>query len=327
MIGVVVIGRNEGERLRDCLRSLQATHAPVVYVDSGSVDGSAEMAETLAHAVVRLDPAIPFSAARARNEGARHLAREWPGVQTLQFLDGDCLLAPGWLKAAQAALDAEPTTALVVGHLDERFPERSVYNRLCQLEWRAAPGLLDNPGAIGGLMAVRRPVFEALGGFNAQVVAGEDSEFGVRVAAAGHRLRRLDVPMATHDADILRFGQWWTRSVRAGHAIGQRVSLHGAGPSADCRKERRSTVAWGLLWPVACLLGLGLAGSPALLMLGAYPVLGLKIYRYRRSLGDSPADSQLYARFTVLAKFANAWGLLRHGVNRLRGRYRIIEYK
>jgi glycosyltransferase involved in cell wall biosynthesis len=40
-VAIVVIGRNEGERLKRCLRAALAATATVVYVDSGSVDGSA----------------------------------------------------------------------------------------------------------------------------------------------------------------------------------------------------------------------------------------------------------------------------------------------
>jgi hypothetical protein len=42
-IGIVVIGRNEGDRLTRCLQSLQMENLPVIYVDSGSTDGSQEI--------------------------------------------------------------------------------------------------------------------------------------------------------------------------------------------------------------------------------------------------------------------------------------------
>ena len=49
--------------------------------------------------------------------------------------------------------------------------------------------------------------------------------------------------------------------------------------------------------------------------------------RYRRGQGDSGADARLYARFVVIGKFAEAWGLLKFYVNNMAGRFRIIEYK
>ncbi|HEV8692448.1 MAG TPA: glycosyltransferase family A protein, partial [Ideonella sp.] len=192
--GIVVIGRNEGERLVACLQSLRGTGRPVVYVDSGSSDGSVERALALCDHVHPLDPARPFSAARARNEGAALIAARYPARRHVQFLDGDCLLQPGWLEAAEAALEADAKLAVVIGHLQEQHPEASVYNRLCALEWASTPGVIDNFGALGGIMMVRRAVFEQLGGFRPEVIAGEDSEFGVRVGTAGFQVRKLDVP-------------------------------------------------------------------------------------------------------------------------------------
>jgi GT2 family glycosyltransferase len=326
--GIVVIGRNEGERLMACLDALQDQPRPVIYVDSGSSDGSAAKARERGVHVLELDPARPFSAARGRNEGAQALRALVPGVAYVQFLDGDCVTSPAWLDAAEAALRVDPRCAVVIGHVHERHPDASPYNRLCELEWGLPVGPLARAGDIGGRMMVRLSVFEALQGFRPEVIAGEDSEFGVRVSLAGHGLRKIDVPMATHDADMHRFGQWWQRSVRAGHAIGQRAHLHAADASRDCARERRSTWAWGVALPLLVLLMLWpTRGASVLLLLGGYGLLGWRIFRYRLRCGDSAADARLYAGFTVLGKLANAWGLLRFERNRLQGRFRIIEYK
>ena len=64
-IGVVAIGRNEGDRLRVCLTSALRDSNHVVYVDSGSTDGSVAMVRELGATVVELDLSIPFTAARA----------------------------------------------------------------------------------------------------------------------------------------------------------------------------------------------------------------------------------------------------------------------
>ena len=85
--GAVVIGRNEGERLRQCLNSL-STAATIVYVDSGSVDGSAEWARLHGANVIELDAAIPFMAARARNAGFNRLRKMAPDLLYVQFMDG-----------------------------------------------------------------------------------------------------------------------------------------------------------------------------------------------------------------------------------------------
>lgn len=326
-LGVVVIGRNEGKNLGPCFESLRVTGAPIVYVDSGSSDGSPELAEGHCSKVVRLDPTRPFSAARARNEGFEALLALHPEIELVQFIDGDCTLLPGWFERAREAFAQRPELAIAIGHLVERHADRSVYNRLCALEWKSPAGDITNSGALGGIMMVRASVFTELGGFNAQVIAGEDSEFGVRVGLSHRVVSKLGVEMATHDANITSFRQWWWRSVRAGHAIGQRADLNGSSTAQDCQHERRSTLAWGIAMPV---LGLGLSvASPPLVAvpLVAYGYLFSRVYAHRKGTGDDPSDARLYAAYTVLAKFANGLGLLKYYWNKRAGLFQIIEYK
>ena len=245
----------------------------------------------------------------------------------MQFLDGDCFLQPDWLKTAEAALATDPNCAAIIGHLEERRPDASIYNRLMAIEWASPAGPLENFGNLGGIMMVRLSVFEALGGFRPEFIAGEDSEFGVRIGLAGHTVRKLDTPMATHDANMHHFSQWWKRSVRSGHAIGQRAHLHANGPLRDCARERFSTFLWGIALPILVLLTLWPTGGLSLLLLGGYVLLGWRIYRYRRRRGETRDDSWLYTQYTLLGKFANGWGLLMFFANQQRGRFRIIEYK
>ena len=137
--GVVVIGRNEGERLRRCLQSIDRAVA-IVYVDSGSSDGSPALAQSLGAHVVALDMTRPFTAARARNAGLRRLRELAPTTQLVQFVDGDCELVPGWLDAAQAFMQQHADVAAVAGRLRERYPNRSIYNLLCDMEWNVPAG-------------------------------------------------------------------------------------------------------------------------------------------------------------------------------------------
>lgn len=322
-VGIVVIGRNEGERLIDCLKSVRGMGCPLVYVDSGSADRSAMRAREFCETVVELDPGRAFSAARARNEGFAALMGTHPALEFVQFVDGDCTLLPGWLERACESIDADGTRAVVIGRLVERRPDASIYNHLCALEWKSPDGELGNSGMLGGIMFVRTSVFARLNGFNEDVIAGEDSEFAVRVAGAGFKVTKIGATMATHDADIRRFGQWWRRAVRSGHAIGQRFSLSGR----DCARERRSVLVWGIALPLAILLLAPFTYGASLLLGAGYLVLDRRIKRYRLAQGDSPSDARLYARFVVLGKFAEAIGLIRFHVNHFAGRFRIIEYK
>jgi GT2 family glycosyltransferase len=323
--GVVAIGRNEGERLRRCLESVAGRADAAVYVDSASTDGSVALARSLGVEAVELDMSVPFSAARARNEGLRRLREVCPDVAFVQFVDGDCEVAPGWVERALREMDEHPKAAVVCGRRRERHPEASVYNRLCDLEWDTPVGKAD---ACGGDALMRVGPLAEAGGYRASLIAGEEPELCLRLREAGWEVWRVDADMTWHDAAMTRFGQWWRRSVRAGHAFAEVSWLHRASPLRIWARPTRSNWLWGLLIPV---LALGLAwptwGLSLLLLLG-YPVLALRVYRGRRRRGDAPAAARWYALFCVLGKFAQVTGQLRYHARRLFGRPGgLIEYK
>src|SRR5690349_21217008 len=139
-LAAVVIGRNEAARLPDCLRSLEPAGVPVIYVDSGSRDASVAIAKQHGVRVLELDPARPFSAARARNEGFELARSSFPDLACVQFIDGDCALAPEWLARGRDALEEDAARAVVIGHLHERGATDGRYKRLCAMEWKSAPG-------------------------------------------------------------------------------------------------------------------------------------------------------------------------------------------
>lgn len=327
-IAVVVIGRNEGDRLRRSLQSVRAAGLPVVYVDSGSTDGSCELAKRTKVPVIQLDPGHPFSAGRARNEGLEAALRRWPQIDFVMFLDGDCTLEPGFPIAAIEAFREQPDWAIVTGHLAERYPERSVYNRLCAIEWQTPAGLMSNMNGLGGIMAVRISAFRKVGGFNLNAIAGEEPDLGARLAMAGHAIVKIDEPMAVHDANMLNFRQWWRRAVRSGHAIAHRYAEHGRSELAEGRRELISALFWALMLPVAVLLLLIPTHGFSIFLIGLYAILGWRIYRwYRTARSLSASDAALMARFLFYAKFAELEGIARYCLNRMRGRFEIIEHK
>lgn len=321
-VGFVAIGRNEGERLVACLDSLKATGAgPIVYVDSGSSDGSPARATSLGAQVVALDMSVPFTAARARNDGAARL-QAIAAPDFIQFIDGDCALAQGWVEEATAFLGANPKAAIACGRRRERHPGASVYNRLCDIEWATPVG---ETAACGGDAMVRGEAFRAVGGYRDDLIAGEEPELCLRLRERGWRIYRLDAEMTTHDAAMMRFSQWWRRAVRAGHAYAEVSTLHR-------RSEKRIWVAEtrrAFLWTGAGLatLSLGVAISPYfLLILLIYPAQAARLWlRARPALGR---DAFAWGLFTTLGKLPEALGAARHFAARLRGqKSRLIEYK
>lgn len=326
-IAAVVIGRNEGERLEPSLRSVQNAGLALVYVDSGSTDGSPKMARELDIPVLELDPARPFSAARARNEGLDEALRAWPQIEYVMFLDGDCVLDPLFPAAAVRTFDQNRDCAIVTGHLSERHPEVSIYNRLCAIEWRSPAGRIENMNALGGIMAARVSAFRQVDGFNEEAIAGEEPDLGVRLGLAGYSIIKIDQAMATHDAHMLRFSQWWRRAVRSGHALAHRYAQHGGTQFRDGRRELRSVLFWGLALPLLILLSLWPTRGLSLLLLGGYGLLAWRVYRHYSSIGLPRSDAALATQFIFYSKFAELVGVVRYCLNRMRGRFNIIEYK
>jgi len=309
-VGVVVIGRDEGERLIRCLDALAGTGAPVVYVDSASRDGSAEAARLRGAAVVGLDPAQPLNAARARNAGYAWLRATHPELRFFQFVDGDTALEAGWLEEARQALESRPRIGVVAGQLGERQAGASVYHLLCALEWRRAPGAAE---ATGGIFMARRDAFEDAGGFDASVPSGEEAELCQRVRARGWEVVLLDRPMGAHDIGEMSLRRWWLRSVRSGHAYAQ------GAPGGRYRRELRSCRGWGLLLPAAVALGAWPTGGLSLLALLAYPLQVARVTRRARGLGWTRREAGCYGFFTTLAKLPEAQGSVRFAWERWRG--------
>ena len=327
MIGCVVIGRNEAARLPATFASLKATGLPTIYVDSGSADSSVAIAEQAGMAVVRLDPARPFTAARARNEGLDALAASFPNLSYVMFLDGDCRLDPAFPAKAAATLDAGFDCAIVVGHLHEEQTTPSIYTRLSSIEWSSATGEIRDFGNLGGIMLARIADVRAVGGFNAAMIAGEDSELGVRLSLAGKRIVKIDAPMATHRADIVRFGQWWRRSVRAGHALAHRYTLHGASRLQDCKRAYWSTILWGGVLPVMAFALAPVTQGLSLLLCAAYGALMIRMTGHFRRAGAGLVTAWTVTLFGIIAKFANFIGLVRFHIHRVRGTTKLVEYK
>jgi len=315
--GVVVIGRNEGERLRRCLLSLRPASQAMVYVDSGSSDGSAQMASDMGAHVVELDLSQPFTAARARNAGFALLTKIAPELAWVQFVDGDCEISPGWMETATRFLVENPSYAVACGRRRERHPERSVYNRLCDEEWNTPIG---DAKSCGGDAMMRTAAFTSVGGYRDDLIAGEEPELCLRLRQAGWKISRLPEEMTMHDAAIHRFGQWWRRSVRSGHAYGEGSWLHGATSEHHWVAETRRALIWGVGLPVLIAAISALLSPWCLLLLFVYPLQLVRIWAATGSLTTS--------WFLLLSKFAESWGIAKFHWARLLGqRRRIIEYK
>lgn len=215
-LSVVVIGRNEEERLARCLGSVQAMRGDfrkpeIIYVDSASTDKSVERAQELGIKVVILE-GENLSAAKARNAGWRAASSEY-----ILFLDGDTVLDPDFVEGAREFLN-DSRVAVVWGHRRELYPEKSIYNRVCDLDWIYPAGATE---FFGGDALVRRKALEDAGGYNETLKAGEEPELGGRISRLGLKILHIDLPMTKHDLNMTTWKQYWRRAVRSGYAYAE----------------------------------------------------------------------------------------------------------
>ncbi len=323
-VGVVIIGRNEGERLGRCIGSVRKLGLATVYVDSASTDGSVENARAAGVDAIQVDLSRPFTAGRARNEGFARLLALHPGIEFVQFVDGDCEVRDGWIETALAELQRDARVVTVCGRRQERYPNASIYNRLCDIEWDTPVGDAD---ATGGDFMVRAAAFRDVGGFDPGLIAGEEPELGHRLRARGWLIRRLDAPMTWHDAAMSRLSQWAKRSSRSGYAYAARAALHWQDGSRYMWRENLRIAFWALGLPIAIGMLAVLVSPAMLLLLLVYPLQLLRGWNAARraGLGDAACPQ---AAFLLLGKWCECWGQLRFLARLATGaEQRIIEYK
>jgi GT2 family glycosyltransferase len=320
-VGIVVIGRNEGQRLVDCLTSLAAHQRRTVYVDSGSTDGSPSAAAQLIDVVLQLDMSIPFTAARARNVGFDALIERWPDTKFVQFVDGDCLLDAQWLKISTAFLAEHENVGLVFGRRRERYPDGTIYNALCDREWDGPAGQVQE---CGGDILIRAFALQEVGGYSNDLIAGEEPELCVRLREKGWLIWRVAHEMTLHDANITRFDQWWRRSRRSGHAYAEVSWIHRKSAFGIWKRGVSRAVFWGALLPFSAIAGAAIHPT-ALSMLLLYP---FQIVRLALRQGGGADGRWRNAIFDVLGKFPEMQGVFQFYLNQiLKRRQSIIEYK
>lgn len=328
--GIVLIGRNEGPRLCASLASLRQIRdvAPlqVVYVDSGSTDDSVQRAREAGADVVQLEVSQGFTAARARNAGARRLLQLAPDVQVLQFIDGDCTIDPRWAVHALQYLHHHSDVAVVCGRRRERFPNATIFNLLCDLEW-ATP--IGNASEFGGDCMMRADIFTRMNGYRETLIAGEEPDLAARIRLAGHRIVRLNHEMTLHDAAMTNPIQWWRRMKRSGHALAELHHLHGCSPLRFYRSQMRSTILWAAIVPAFITLLALLSSFWLLLLLPiAYSYLATRITRHMLNRGEDHAHAILYALSCVIGKIPQLAGVFQFHRNRWANRPSVlIEYK
>ncbi|GAB4317898.1 MAG: hypothetical protein Kow0059_11040 [Candidatus Sumerlaeia bacterium] len=198
-VSVIVPVFNAARTLARCLERLSRMDFPaagreIVLVDNGSSDESPALCRQFAQrtAGVRLVQCVQPGPAAARNAGARAAAGRW-----LAFTDSDCFVQRAWLTwlirgAERAEAAANGRWTAVGGRIGVWGARRAAlfswYERrrfLNQEKFLREPRPGFRPFFATANLAVRRVVFERLGGFDSALLAGEDADLCWRLQDAG----------------------------------------------------------------------------------------------------------------------------------------------
>ncbi|MDM8566610.1 glycosyltransferase [Candidatus Halobeggiatoa sp. HSG11] len=333
MISVVVIGRNEGQRLVDCIKSIQTLEelTEIIYVDSDSTDGSPERAKKLGTKVIIVHPERP-TAAIGRNAG-------WQAANNslILFMDGDTILNKDFLKVALPMFD-DPKVAAVCGHYRELYPKASIYQRVLDLDWMVPTGVVSS---CGGIVLMRKNVLEEVDGYNSLLIAGEEPEMCQRIRAAGYTIHRIDEPMILHDLAIKSWSQYWQRSVRTGHAYAEISCMLETSSLADFYKKKAGGILWQQeskknfinagVWIAIFVLGLSMtifSWLPLLFCISLFLLFSLRTSWKNRWKSKDKFSIFLYGLHSQFQHIPIMIGQLSYYYSRWRGKRRgLIEYK
>ena len=270
-VSVIIIGRNEGQRLQRCIASVQQAdwgtlQHDICYVDSRSTDNSLALAQAQgAHTLVL--PEGPMCAAKARNLGWQAAKGEF-----ILFLDGDTELHPDFVQHALTALD-DSSLCAAWGHRRESNPQQSIYTRVLDLDWIYPAGITPY---FGGDVLVRRSALAQVGGFDATLNAGEEPELCARLRSKGWKILHIDSPMTRHDLAVRSFKGYARRCYRSGIAYAEVTHRMRAMGDALWQHEAKRDLVHGLLYASAPLL-LALAFALHLLAGALLAALGLAV--------------------------------------------------
>jgi glycosyltransferase involved in cell wall biosynthesis len=326
-LSVVVIGRNEGQRLARCFESIRAIRGfdkvQLIYADSASTDGSAELAAQYGAEVVVVYPERP-TAAIGRNAGWRRASEEF-----VLFLDGDTVLHPDFPRAAFDAMTADRQICAAWGHRREMRPDQSIYNRVLDLDWVYAPGFVE---ACGGDVLMRRSALVKAGGYDEQLIAGEEPELCRRLRAQGYSILHIDHAMTQHDLHITRWSQYWKHGRRAGYAYAQvsdRFKTTGD-PfwRADARRGVVLACFWGFTLIAAVVASVRYSYLPMAIWLCLFLTASIRSAWRARWKDDNAMTLILYGAHSHLQHLPIFVGQLQHLLDKRRGKQRdLIEYK
>jgi arabinofuranan 3-O-arabinosyltransferase len=194
LVSVIVPTRNSAVPLADLLESLRAsTYRRFELVVNDALDSADDLPALLAgYAGV-----FPVRYLRENTSMAqgRHRGAQAAQGEILLHLDSDMTVAPGLLAEVVARLTTKRCDALVI---PEESYGTTFWARCKWLEKKCIEGVEE----IESLRALRRAVYDAVGGYDVRMVFSEDKDLDLRVRKAGFRVGRTTARIFHNEGDL-----------------------------------------------------------------------------------------------------------------------------
>ena len=209
LVSFVIPVKDDVLRLQRCLASITRNEYPrelieIIVIDNESKDGSAAAARSYGAVVIRSSGS---TVAELRNRGARAALGS-----IIAFADSDHEISKNWIASAVEVLADAGVAAAGAPCLTSPTPNwvQQQYDGL-----RSRPTRREDTVWLGsGNLAVKRSVFERVGGFNTSLIACEDVDLCNRIITAGYRIVADPDLRSIHFGDpstlkALFFGELW----------------------------------------------------------------------------------------------------------------------
>jgi len=264
-VSIVVVGKNEEKNLGKCFRSIFAIDYPsdkleVVYVDTGSSDRSIDVASKFNVKVAEEHSDFP-TPGLARNRGIREAKND-----VIHFVDGDMTVTKTYLKKAVSVL-GKNNIACVIGRVREKNRDRNFLSKILSYPWRIRKvGFVDAPGAGGTFI---KNALQEVGGYNPNILKGQETELGTRMRQRGYNIYMIDSSMGVHDYCFSNLLGFMTHLYVIGKSYGRVLMLQPMESYSDLTVRARSLLIQGVFFLILALVAF-FAVNPILIV--AFPL-------------------------------------------------------
>lgn len=180
-VDIVIPCYNSEKTLQQCINSIKSLKYPsdlinVIFVDNGSADATVNIIISNNYKYIVIDE---HKVGLLRNSGAQCLVGD-----VIAFTDSDCILPEHWISDAIKKLDDSTVGAVGGGCI---APQDGTWMEKAWVALQSEPVISVDTLPASNFI-IKRDVFNLLGGFDVNIVSGEDDKLSTLLREKGYQL-------------------------------------------------------------------------------------------------------------------------------------------